>query len=78
MKKIFTLMAIAAFTAACLGNANKPAEATEETEVIEVVTPEACTCPEEGKECTCEGECTCEKTAETAPATEVPAETPAK
>ncbi len=50
MKKLFTLMAVAAVMAACWGNSNKAAEATEE-----VVVVEECVCPE--------GECA-EKTAE--------------
>ncbi len=56
MKKIFTMIAIAAFMAACCGNANKKAKAVEEqkAEVEAVVDTCKGECAED-KAC-CEGE----------------------
>lgn len=80
MKKIFTLLAVAALVASCFGNGKK-ADATEETTeaATEVVATEgetteaACTCPE-GTACANCGEegCTCPKEAPAAEAATVP------
>ena len=63
MKKLFTLIAVAALMAACCGTANKKAKAAE-TEVVDGCCKSKCEseCTEE-KAC-CEGEC--EAAAETA------------
>lgn len=46
MKKVFTLIAVAAMFAACAGNSNKAAEATADSTAVEAVeaTPDTTAC----------------------------------